>query len=98
MAHITFLSQPHSTMSKAKSWESICTTYFLIAGISTVPLVYVAALVIYKIGKRSVLKFCNKYQMETDLNDSLPDRVYNPNQYKDNCGYVPIHNQPIQVQ
>ena len=73
-------------------------TYFLIIGIGTVPLVYIAALFIYKIGKRSGLKFCNKYQMEIDLNDSLPDRVYNPNQYKDNCGYVPIHNQPIQVQ
>ena len=84
--------------SKLFQREYTSCTYFLIAGISTVPLVYIAALVIYKIGKRSVLKFCNKYQVETDLNDSLPDRVYNPNQYKDNCGYVPIHNQPIQVQ
>ena len=65
-------------------------TYFVIAGISTVPLVYIAALVMHKIGKRSGLKFCNEYQTETN---SLPDRVYNPNQYKDNCGYVPIQNQ-----
>ena len=71
--------------------EYISCTYFLIAGISTVPLVYIAALVIHKIGKKSDLKFCNEYQTETD---SLPDRVYNPNQYKDNCGYVPIQNQP----
>ena len=78
--------------------EYILCTCFVIVCVSTVPLIYIAALVIYKIGKRSGLNFCNKYQVETDFNDSLPDRVYNPNQYKDNCGYVPIHNQPIQVQ
>ena len=78
--------------------EYILCTCFVIVCVSTVPLIYIAALVIYKIGKRSGLNYCNKYQVETNLNDSLPDRVYNPNQYKDNCGYVPIHNQPIQVQ
>ena len=78
--------------------EYMLCTCFVIVCVSTLPLIYIAALVIYKIGKRSGLNFCNKYQVEIDLNDSLPDRVYNPNQYKDNCGYVPIHNQPIQVQ
>ena len=78
--------------------EYILCTCFVAVCVSTVPLMYIKALVMYKIGKRSGLKFCNKYQVETDLNNSLPDRVYNPNQYKDNCGYVPIHNQPIQVQ
>ena len=78
--------------------EYMLCTCFVILCVCTLPLIYIAALVIYKIGKRSGLNFCNKYQVETDLNDSLPDRVYNPNQYKDNCGYVPIHNQPIQIQ
>ena len=74
--------------------EYVLCTYFVLLCVGTLPLIYIAALVIYKIGKRSGFEFCNKYQVETDLNDSLPDRVYNPNQYKDNCGYVPIQNQP----
>ena len=72
--------------------EYILCTCFVILCVGTVPLIYIAALFIYKLGIRSGLKFCNKYQTVTD---SLPDRVYNPSQYKDNCGYVPIHNQPI---
>ena len=78
--------------------EGILYAYFVIAGNVTVPLIYITAIVIYKIGERSGLKFFNKCQKESVLLESLPDRVYHPIQYKDNCGYVPIHNQPIQVQ
>ena len=78
--------------------EGILYAYFVIAGNGTVPLIYITAIVIYKIGGRCGLKFFNKCQKESVLIESLPDRVYNPNQYKDNCGYVPIHNQPIQLQ
>ena len=78
--------------------EGILYAYFVIAGNGTVPLIYITAIFIYKIGERSGLKFFNKCQKESVLIESLPDRVYNPNQYKDNCGYVPIQNQPIQLQ
>ena len=70
--------------------ELLVYSYCLSIGIGTVPLLYITTLVIYKIGKRNGLKFCNK---ETVLNESLPDRLYNPNQYKDSCGYVPIYKQ-----
>ena len=72
--------------------EYMLCTYFVILCVGTLPLIYIAVHVMYKIGKRS--RF-NKCQKESVLLESLPDRVYNPNQYKDNCGYVPIHNQPM---
>ena len=72
--------------------EYMLCTYFVILCVGTLPLIYIAVHVMYKIGKRS--RF-NKCQKESVLLESLPDRFYNPNQYKDNCGYVPIHNQPM---
>ena len=71
--------------------RSIIYAYFIIVGIGTVPLIYITALGIHKIGERIGLKFFKKFQMKSVLIQSLPDRIYNPNQYKDNCGYVPIH-------
>ena len=59
--------------------------YFVSTGTASIPFIYIAALVIYKIGKRSGLTFC---KTESALNESLPHRLYNSNEYRDGCGYA----------
>ena len=73
--------------------EFILFAFVITVGVATAPLIYITALVVYKVGKRSGMKFCsNNCQKEMVLNESLPHRLYHPKQYRDNCGYVPIHN------
>ena len=59
--------------------------YFVSVGMASIPFIYIAALVIYKIGKRSGLTFC---KTESSLNESLPHRLYNSNEYRYGYSYA----------
>ena len=73
-------------------------TFIITAGVTIVPLFYILTLFICEIGKRSGLNLCNRSRPESEINQSLPDRLYNPNQYRDSCGYIPIWSPNLQIQ
>ena len=72
-------------------------TFIATAGVAIVPLFYILTLVVCGIGERSGLNLCKRSRPESELNQSLPDRLYNPNQYRDSCGYIPIRSPNLQI-
>ena len=62
----------------------LVSTYLFITFLCTVPLVYITAVVIRWIWKRSGQRYCRKCQTEKDIDESLPDRICRSGEYKDN--------------
>ena len=58
--------------------------YLIMAFLCAAPLVYIIAVVIYWMLKRTGWKFCS----EASLDESLPDRICRSREYRDNFGSV----------
>ena len=69
----------------------LVSTYAIMAFVCTAPFVYITAVVIRWMWK---IRYCRKRQTEFEayLDESLPDRIAHPREYRDSCGYVPMHS------
>ena len=76
-------------------------SFFLIGIVSLIPLAYILAVVMHWIYKRNNCRVLNRIlsyiRPQNRFEESLPDRVSRPHQYKDSFGFIPLQNSHEEV-